>query len=73
MILDLQFKIKNNPNYKRYLRENSYWYKFLNRDPNNFKFFQEELKEKYRLRPQDKIGNIAERLEMIKSLMDIMK
>ena len=73
MVLDLQFKIKNNPNYGRYIRENSHWYKFLNRDPNNFQYFKEEVKEKYRLRPQDKIGNIAEKLNMIKSLMDIIK
>ena len=33
MTLDIQFKIKNDPNYIRYLHENSYWYKFLNRNP----------------------------------------
>ena len=30
MTLELQFKIKNNPYYARYLRENSNWYKILN-------------------------------------------
>ena len=36
MNLDIQFKIKNNPNYQRYIRENSYWYKILNRTPEAF-------------------------------------
>ena len=39
MTLDLQFKIKNNPNYLRYIRENSYWYKLLNSNPALFKEF----------------------------------
>ena len=39
MTLDIQFKIKNNANYLRYLRENSFWYKELNRNPENYKKF----------------------------------
>ena len=30
MTLDVQFKLKGNPNYINYLRQNSYWYKNLN-------------------------------------------
>ena len=33
MDLYLQYKIKSNPNYIRFLRENSNWYKYLNRNP----------------------------------------
>ena len=40
MILDLQFRIKSNPRYIEYLREHSYWYKFLNRNPNSFGAFE---------------------------------
>ena len=43
MTLDLQFKIKNNPNYVRYLREHSEWYKELNRNPNIFPLFEEQV------------------------------
>ena len=42
MNLDTQFKLKNNPLYIKYLRENSHWYKVLNREPNSFKLFEEE-------------------------------
>ncbi len=73
MILDLQFKIKSNPNFQRYIRENSNWYKNLNRDPSTFKMFQDELKERYQLRPTDKINSFVEKLDMIRNLMDIIK
>ena len=33
MNLETQFKIKNNPMLQKYIRENSYWYKILNRNP----------------------------------------
>ena len=73
MVLDLQFKIKNNPNYQRYLREHSYWYKVLNRDPNTFKVFEEEVKDAYQLRTTDKICKALDTLEMVSALMSTLK
>lgn len=73
MILDLQFKIKNNANYLRYLRENSYWYKILNRYPEQFKNFEQEVKEKYQLRPSDRIGRALDTFEMIQSILSTIK
>ncbi len=73
MILDLQFKIKNNPNYIKYLRENSYWYKTLNRYPEHFKNFEEEVKEKYQLRPTDKISRALDTLNMATSILSTLK
>ena len=69
MTLDLQFKIKNNPNYQRYIRENSHWYKLLNRNPALFSNFEEEVKEKYKLRPTDKIEKILETVEMVQAIV----
>ena len=44
MNLELQFKLKQNPLYIKYLRENSYWYKILIRDPKMFdKFIENEI------------------------------
>jgi hypothetical protein len=73
MNLDIQFKIKNNPNYQKYIRENSYWYKTLNRSPEAFKTFEEEVKEKYKLRPVDRINKVLENIEMIQALMSTLK
>lgn len=73
MSLEIQFKIKNNPNYLRYLRENSYWYKYLNRNPKLFKQFEEEVKEKYQLRPMDRISKALSTIEMLQSIMSTIK
>ena len=41
-------KIRTDPNIYRYLRENSYWYKYLNRDPLSIKKLEEEMKNKHK-------------------------
>lgn len=69
MTLDLQFKIKNNPNYLKYLRENSNWYKELNRSPEKFKNFEEEVKTNYKLRPVDKIERVIDTFDMVQTIL----
>ena len=73
MSLDLQFKIKNNPNYLRYLRENSWWYKYLNRSDAYFKQFEEEVKTNYKLRPTDRINKALDTFDMIQTLLSTIK
>lgn len=73
MTLDIQFRIKNNPHYQRYIRENSYWYKILNRDPSRIKEMEELAKEKYQLRPTDRINRMLETVEMFQTLMSSFK
>lgn len=73
MNLEIQFKIKNNSNYKKYIRENSQWYKILNRAPEAFKSFEEEVKEKYKLRPTDRISKALENLDMIQTIIATLK
>lgn len=73
MSLELQFKIKNNPNYLKYLRTHSYWYKDLNRNPINFALFEEKVKEEYRLRPTDRISKALEMIEMAQTIISTLK
>ncbi|HHT38366.1 MAG TPA: hypothetical protein GXZ95_02990 [Mollicutes bacterium] len=73
MNLDVQFKLKSNSNYQRYIRENSHWYKELNRNPERFNDFVSEMKERYRLRPTDKIVDIASKLELVKTFLSVLK
>ena len=73
MNLETQFKLKNNPLYIKYLRENSYWYKMLNREPNSFKNFEEEVKINYKLRPEDRISQALDYIEMIETVMSTLK
>ena len=60
MDLATQFAIKNNPNLYRFLRENSYWYKYLNRSPGYLKEVEEEMKSRYKLRAEDKMEKIIQ-------------
>ncbi len=73
MTLELQFKIKENQNYLKYLRQNSFWYKYLNRDPENFKYFEEEVKRNYKLTKTDKIMRTLETIEMMEKVMSTLR
>lgn len=69
---EIIYKIKSDSNSIKYLRENSYWYKYLNRDPKYIKEFESKMKEKYKLRPEDKLNKIIEGLDMMSRIMDIL-
>lgn len=73
MSLDVQFTIKNNPYFSRYIRENSYWYKILNRNPDMIPVFEEEVKTNYKLRPSDRISKALDMIEMLESIMATLK
>ena len=69
MTLDLQFKLKSNPLFIKYLHENSHWYKTLNRDPGMFNHFIEEMKTNYKLRTSDKINKALSTFEMVSAII----
>ena len=73
MSLDVQFKLKSNPLYIRYLHINSYWYKILSRNPNMVNKFIEEAKEYFGLRPTDKINQAINSFEMITNILSALK
>lgn len=73
MTLELQFKIKNNPYYLKYLRENSIWYKKLNREPETFKIFEEEVKDRYELRPSYKISKALDAINTFQNVLTALK
>ena len=43
MNIKTQIYVRSNPNIYRYLREYSYWYNFLNRNPNSIKDLEKEV------------------------------
>ncbi len=73
MSIELQFKIKENEDYLRYLRENSYWYKYLNRNPNNLNSFIKKAKEDYNLRGIDKLEKALNAIEMAEKIINTLK
>ena len=73
MTLDLQFKIKNNFNYQRFIRENPIWYKILNRDPMQFKNFTMEVKDKYELKFTDRLNKMMDNISTLQTFLDVLK
>jgi len=72
MDISTQIKIRNNPYIYRYLRENSYWYKELNRHPESIRQLEEEVKSAYKMNTSDKIDRLNQRIEMIRTFMEIL-
>lgn len=72
MPLEIQFKLRENPLYIKYLRENNLWYKKLMRDPLLFDKFIEEMKISYKLRPTDKLVKIVDTLDVVSNLFNSM-
>ena len=73
MMYEIQNKIDNDINLKRFLRENSYWYKRLNRNPNSFSYFVNDMKVKYHLTTSDKINKTIDSISMFQSFLDVLK
>lgn len=73
MRYDIQYRINNDINLKKFIRENSYWYKALNRDSDNFKYFVEDMKVKYKLTSADKLSKAVDNISMIQSFLEVLK
>lgn len=73
MNLNLQYRIKQDNRQLQFLREHSYWYKYLNRNELYYKDFIDDMKDKYKLKPTDKINKIVENLDMFRTFLDVLK
>ncbi|CCZ57669.1 unknown [Clostridium sp. CAG:762] len=73
MSIDLQYKIKNNLMYQKFLRENSIWYKYLNRNPLLFNDFISDMKDKYELKPSDRLNKVLNNISLIQNFLDVLK
>ncbi len=73
MNIEIQYKIKSNLNDLRYLREKSYWYKYLNRNKTNLKYFEEEMKKSYQITTEDRMKKMINNIDSLSKIMDILK
>lgn len=73
MNLETQFKIKSNPLLQKYIRENSYWYKILNRNPEYINKMIEDMKKAYKLTFEDKIDDLNTKVNLVRAFMDTLK
>ena len=73
MSINLHYKIKNNLMYQKFLRENSIWYKYLNRNPLSFNDFISDMKDKYELKPSDRLNKVLNNISLIQNFLDVLK
>ena len=73
MSYEIWYKIDSDINLKKFLRENSNWYKLLNRDSRNFNSFVNDMKVKYKLTTEDRIHKMVDNIGMIQSFLDVLK
>ena len=71
MRFDVYQKLKEKPIYTKFIRENSQWYKILNRDPSMFDKMVEDMKVKYKLRVTDKIDNVVDSVDLITKFLKV--
>ena len=69
---DVKESIYKDENLLRYLRENSGWYKRLNRNE-SLENMVNEMKEKYGLRFRDKVDKIGTGIDIINAFMNVTK
>ena len=73
MNLNLQYKINQDPKQKQFLRENSYWYKYLNRSEIYYKDFINDMKVKYKLTSADRLNKMLDSINMFSTFLDVFK
>lgn len=73
MDLFLQQKLNEDRKMAEYLKQNSYWYKELNRDSANYRHFVNAMKEKYHLKVTDRINNAMDSIDIISGILDTLK
>ena len=69
---EIIYIIKNNEIINRFLKEESYHYKYLYRDNNYIKTIEKLAKEKYKLTLSDKISNISNTINLINTFMSVI-
>ena len=72
MINEVIFKIKQDRNLYTFLKYNSYWYEILFMNPNRYKDFIKDFKEKNNLTLSAKINNLSNKISFLMSLFEVI-
>ena len=73
MELNTQYYLKNNKKMYDYLKLNSNYFKSLNRDGANIKKFENDMKEKYKIRASDKLNDVIDNIDLVSSMLNVFK
>ena len=69
----LQMSFRENPKMFELLKQNSYYFKGLNRGVVDYKKFVSDMKVKYKERTSDKLESIMENMELVSSVLNVLK
>ena len=72
MIMKVQYLLNNNPYLKKYLREHSFYYKEIIRNPNFVNELLNLMKKEYKLTISQKLDKIKQDISVINSVMEIL-
>ena len=73
MKISTQIKVLNTKNYYNYLKDNSMFFKELNRGEYNFALFDKYVKKKYSLMLSDRINKALESVGNIYDFVNLIK
>lgn len=73
MPIKIQFMLNNNVYLQKFLRENSYYYKELIRNPDFINEMNSLMKERYKMTLPDKLDKIKDNITMLNAFMDVLK
>lgn len=73
MQLFLQMAFRENVKSYNQLKDNSFYFKDLNRGTIDYKRFNEDMRVKYKERTTDKLNSVVENMDLISSVLDILK
>lgn len=71
MNLETQFNLRRDPNNIKFLRENSYFYKYLNRDIKYLSLLESQMRESYKLTTKDKLERFTTNIDKVSQIIDI--
>ncbi len=73
MRIDIQMKLEQDKKMMGYLKLNSEWYKYLNRNPLNYEKFVRTMKEQYKIRTTDKISEVVDNIDLVSNILNVLK
>lgn len=72
MPLKIQYILNSNLYLKKYLRENSFYYKELIRNPNFINELSNLMKKEYKLTLPFKLDKLSKDISLLNSVMDVL-
>lgn len=73
MTVELQLKINSDPRLKSFIRQYPNWYKLLNRNPNLFNEFIQDMKVKYKITTADRLNKTLDSISMFQTFLEVLK